>query len=66
MHPPSSLPHRSTPERAALPCLPARLRLIRHHGHAPARSPMFDVIYLLIGAVFLGGCVLYAIACEHL
>jgi len=27
---------------------------------------MFDVIYLLIGAVFLGGCVLYAIACEHL
>jgi len=27
---------------------------------------MLDVIYLLIGAVFLGGCVLYAIACDHL
>jgi hypothetical protein len=31
-----------------------------------ARSNMLDVIYLLIGAVFLGGCALYAIACEHL
>jgi len=27
---------------------------------------MLDIVYLLIGAVFLGGCVLYAIACEHL
>jgi len=27
---------------------------------------MLDVIYLLIGAAFLGGCALYAIACEHL
>jgi len=27
---------------------------------------MLDVIYLLIGAVFLGACVLYAIACDHL
>jgi len=27
---------------------------------------MLDVIYLLIGAIFLGGCALYAIACEHL
>jgi len=27
---------------------------------------MFDVVYLLIGAAFLGGCVLYAIACDHL
>jgi hypothetical protein len=27
---------------------------------------MLDVIYILIGAAFLGGCVLYAIACEHL
>jgi hypothetical protein len=28
--------------------------------------PMLDIVYLLIGAVFLGGCVLYAIACDHL
>jgi len=27
---------------------------------------MFDVAYILIGAVFLGACVLYAIACDHL
>jgi hypothetical protein len=27
---------------------------------------MFDILYILIGAVFLGGCVLYAIACDHL
>jgi len=27
---------------------------------------MLDIIYILIGAAFLGGCVLYAIACDHL
>jgi len=27
---------------------------------------MFDVIYLLIGAAFLGACVLYVFACDHL
>ena len=27
---------------------------------------MLDVIYLLIGAVFLGGCILYAKACDKL
>jgi hypothetical protein len=27
---------------------------------------MLDVIYILIGAAFLGGCELYAIACDHL
>jgi uncharacterized membrane protein YuzA (DUF378 family) len=27
---------------------------------------MLDVIYILIGAAFLGGCVLYAIACDHM
>jgi hypothetical protein len=27
---------------------------------------MLDILYILIGAVFLGGCVLYAIACDHL
>jgi hypothetical protein len=29
-------------------------------------ADMLDVIYILIGAAFLGGCVLYAVACEHL
>lgn len=28
--------------------------------------PMLDVLYILIGAAFLGGCVLYTIACDHL
>ena len=27
---------------------------------------MLDVAYLLIGSAFLGVCVLYAIACDHL
>lgn len=32
-----------------------------------AGSPaMLDILYILIGAAFLGGCVLYAIACERL
>ncbi|MBN8896814.1 MAG: hypothetical protein J0H19_02030 [Rhodospirillales bacterium] len=28
--------------------------------------PMFDLLYLLLGAAFLGGCVLYAFGCERL
>jgi len=27
---------------------------------------MLDVIYILIGAAFLGGCVLYAFTCDKL
>jgi hypothetical protein len=27
---------------------------------------MLDVIFIVIGAAFLGGCVLYALACDHL
>jgi hypothetical protein len=27
---------------------------------------MLDVIYLIVGAAFLGACVLYAYACDHL
>ena len=29
-------------------------------------ASMLDIIYLLIGAAFLGACVLYAYACDHL
>jgi hypothetical protein len=28
--------------------------------------PMLDVAFLVIGAVFLGVCGLYALACDHL
>jgi len=28
--------------------------------------PMLDLIYLVIGAVFLGACVLYGYACDIL
>jgi hypothetical protein len=28
--------------------------------------PMLDIAYIAIGAVFLGVCVLYALACDHL
>jgi len=27
---------------------------------------MLDIVYLLVGAAFLGVCVLYAYACDHL
>lgn len=27
---------------------------------------MLDILYILIGAVFLGGCAMYAIACDNL
>jgi len=27
---------------------------------------MLDVLYILIGAAFLGGCILYANACDSL
>jgi len=27
---------------------------------------MLDILYLLIGAAFLGACVLYAYACDRL
>jgi len=27
---------------------------------------MLDLLYLAIGAAFLGACVLYTIACDHL
>jgi hypothetical protein len=30
------------------------------------RPAMLDVLYILIGTAFLGGCVVYAIACDHL
>jgi hypothetical protein len=28
--------------------------------------PMLDVVFILIAAVFLGGCALYAHACDRL
>jgi len=27
---------------------------------------MLDLVYILVGAVFLGACVLYAYACDRL
>ena len=27
---------------------------------------MLDVVFILIGAAFLGSCILYAFACDHL
>jgi hypothetical protein len=35
--------------------------------HCPAGGiAMLDILYILIGAAFLGACILYAIACDHL
>jgi len=49
----------------------ARLRARWCAQAKPGASPkgsssMLDVIYLLIGAAFLGACVLYAYACDRL
>jgi hypothetical protein len=44
----------------------------QHVGHVrlslaePRSIAMLDVVYILIGAAFLGGCVLYAFACDRL
>ena len=37
-------------------------------GHAAQMwsYPMLDIAYLVVGALFLGGCVLYALVCDHL
>jgi len=32
----------------------------------PGGPQMLDLTYILIGAAFLGACVLYAVACDHL
>jgi hypothetical protein len=43
-------------------CPHACRALVADHG----ASAMLDVLYILIGAAFLGGCILYAYACDHL
>jgi len=40
-------------------------RMPRHPGR-PESIAMLDILYILIGAAFLAGCVLYAIACDRL
>jgi hypothetical protein len=30
------------------------------------RNPMLDIAFLVVGALFLGACVLYALACDKL
>jgi len=49
--------------------LRAAQHALTHAGGVVAYSgalAMLDVVFLVIGAVFLGGCVLYALACDHL
>ncbi len=61
--------HRSAPPGAATKggvCPPAGSILPDPHAALRSNEAMLDVIYLLIGAAFLGACVLYAIACDHL
>lgn len=42
------------------------MRLGGQRDSAQRTIVMLDVIYLLVGAAFLGICVLYAYACDHL
>jgi hypothetical protein len=37
-----------------------------HNRNGRRGLPMLDVAFILIGAVFLGACVLYALACDRL
>jgi hypothetical protein len=30
------------------------------------RNPMLDIAFLVVGAIFLGACALYALACDKL
>lgn len=52
------MPRRLRPHRFAMP-----LALGPNYKGA---SRMLDVAYILVGAAFLGACVLYAYACEQL
>jgi hypothetical protein len=63
--PPRYLPtyHGSDPRRAPSPA--GSIVYVRR-GTMVRRSPLLDIAYLVIGAIFLGACVLYALACEQL
>jgi hypothetical protein len=43
-----------------------RVDLLCTLRHVVRSYPMLDIAYVVIGAVFLGACVLYALACEQL
>ena len=74
--PPHRAPHRKyTPNGLAAAAkpqsrLPAGCRRVRasivRRAIFERTIVMLDVIYLLVGAAFLGLCVLYAYACDHL
>ena len=38
----------------------------RSSAMAPGGTRMLDLAYILVGAVFLGACILYAYACDRL
>jgi hypothetical protein len=40
--------------------------LLCPHAEPEEIKIVLDVVYLLIGAAFLEGCVLYAVACDRL
>jgi hypothetical protein len=46
--------------------MPTRAAVIGERAIVERTFSMLDVIYLLVGAAFLGLCVLYAYACDHL
>jgi hypothetical protein len=50
---------------AASPCR-GLTRSIRTASASKGIMIMFDVAYILLGAVFLGACVLYVYACDRL
>ena len=74
--PPRRVAHRKyTPDRVPAAANPrSRLSAVRRRARSAVYPraavertvTMLDLIYLLIGAAFLGACVLYVFACDHL
>jgi hypothetical protein len=45
---------------------PCRGPGLSRSGTAARSFLMLDIAFLMIGAIFLGACALYALACDHL
>jgi hypothetical protein len=41
-------------------------RAAEQHAGVERTGTMLDIAYILLGAVFLGACVLYVFACDRL
>ncbi len=56
----------NTPPHLARGCWAMSARHPPMHRHGHQEAPMLDIIYILIGAAFVGVCILYSLACDQL